>query len=123
MTAMPNLIAYWDAVADELHAQAVEFKTLASAAARAEVAYRRAKSKRRYRAKVTDGIRSVAEADLVTEADDEVLDLMEARNLSQALVDAARTMINVQRERLEFGRTCISAEKASDRQASMQYRP
>jgi hypothetical protein len=90
-----------------------EYADAVRARAEAEVAYKSERAKRILRAK-SDGAKSIAESETVADADDGIRDLRLAYLIAEGHADATGRAISALRERIGYGRSLISTERAAD---------
>jgi K+/H+ antiporter YhaU regulatory subunit KhtT len=97
----------------ELDRKANEYRDIATTRANAEVDYKAARARRRVQARI-DGAKSVAEAEMLTDADPSIEVLWRAHLIADAVADAAAKSLFALRTRIEFGRSVIATERAGD---------
>lgn len=98
----------------ELDRKTREYDQVARVRADAEVDFKAARARRILRARVDEGAKSVAEAEMRAAADPAIEALWRAHLIADGIADAATKAIFALRTRIEFGRSVISSERAAD---------
>lgn len=99
----------------ELHRTCVTYGTATRDRAIAEASYKAARAKRKLTARSTGEAKSVAEAELVADADDFIADLHQKYLIADALADSLGKTILALRERIGYGRSLMANEREADK--------
>jgi hypothetical protein len=102
-------------LADHLATEVQLFATQAVAAAEAEAAHKAARARRVLKAMHDEGVKSVAMAENIAEADDCVADLYSKRLITAALAEATKQKIYSLREAIGLERSRMASEREMDR--------
>jgi hypothetical protein len=106
-------IAQVAALCRELDMKVREYTDLVRERANAEVDYKASRARRILQAR-TEGAKSVAEAETIASADPVIEELYRRHLVADGMADACARSIAALRERIGFGRSVISSERAAD---------
>lgn len=97
----------------DLDAKVRDYADQVTARAHAEVDYKAARARRIMQARL-EGAKSIAEAETIAAADPVVEDLWRKHLVADGVTDAGQKAIAALRDRIGFGRSVISSERAAD---------
>lgn len=112
---MTDALGQLGAVSRRYQAKAHEFADVLLEAAEAEAAYKSARAKRVLRAMDSEQRTSVAKAETIADADEEIAALHQHKLVAAAKADAHRAQLNQLREQVASGRTFASSEREIDK--------
>jgi len=127
ISSMPQLAAAGARVSRRLEEAVAEYRVLVtspggglpSPAAKARADYERAKAKRKLEARANGDAKSVAAAEDIADASDEIYQANLDRLTMEGQVDACRQEINALRSRLSWGQSMVAAEREVDKQHAL----
>jgi hypothetical protein len=101
-------------VSREYELKANSAEQVYEAAARAEATHKNVRAKAVLKHKMTGDCRSVAEAEMRADAQDDVCELLQTRLVKAAAADALKAKLTQLREQVATGRTAVVDERAGD---------
>jgi hypothetical protein len=99
----------------QLHEVSITYGNATKQRALAEAQYKTARAKRKLTARSTGEAKSVAEADLVADADDYIAGLHQDFLIADAWADTLKAQMIALRERIGYGRSLMANEREADR--------
>lgn len=99
----------------ELHRICISYGQATKDRALAEAAYKSGRAKRKLTARANGDAKSVAEAEIIAEADDFIADLHQKYLVADALADSLKHQIGALKERIGYGRSLMADQREADK--------
>jgi hypothetical protein len=119
MSATPHAGENVSQLCLQLHRVSVTYGLATRDRALAEAAYKTARAKRKLTARATSEAKSMAEADMVADADHSIAGLHQNYLIADAWVDTLKGQMGALKERIGYGRSVMADQREADKQLSM----